>query len=52
MRGVVAEGLVGDHKLYQVSTVHLSTVFTRFAIEWVIIMTLFTVLAVRQWRKN
>ncbi len=48
-----ARGLsIGDDKLYKVSQVHLSTAFTRFAITWVIIMVLFTFLAVRQWRKN
>ena len=43
---------IGDDKLYKVSQVHLSTAFTRFAITWVIIMVVFTFLAVRQWRKN
>ena len=48
-----ARGLsIGDDKLYKVSQVHLSTAFTRFAITWVIIMVVFTFLAVRQWRKN
>lgn len=48
-----ARGLaIGDDKLYQVSQVHLSTAFTRFAITWVVIMVLFTFLAVRQWRKS
>ena len=48
-----ARGLaIGDDKLYRVSEVHLSTAFTRFAITWVIIVVLFTFLAVRQWRKS
>jgi ABC-2 type transport system permease protein len=48
-----ARGLaIGDDKLYQVSQVHLSTAFVRFGITWVVIMVLFTFLAVRQWRKS
>jgi ABC transporter DrrB family efflux protein len=47
-----ARGLVlGDDALYRVSQVHLSDAAIRFGIAWVVIMVLFTFLAVRQYRK-
>jgi hypothetical protein len=47
-----ARGLVlGDDTLYKVSQVHLSDAAVRFATAWVVIMVLFTFLAVRQYRR-
>jgi hypothetical protein len=43
--------VLGDDALYRVSQVHLSDAAIRFGIAWVIIMVLFTFLAVRQYRK-
>src|ERR1700730_18628679 len=47
-----ARGLaLGDGALYKVSQVHLTNAAMRFGIAWVVIMVLFTFLAVRQYRK-
>ena len=43
--------MLGDDALYKVSQVHLPTPQSAFGIAWVIIMVLFTFLAVRQYRK-
>jgi ABC transporter DrrB family efflux protein len=47
-----ARGLaLGDDALYKVSQVHLSSAATRFFITWLVIVVVFTFLAVRQYRK-
>jgi ABC-2 type transport system permease protein/oleandomycin transport system permease protein len=46
-----ARGLaLGDHTLFTVSHVHLSTAATHFAIAWVVIVVTFTALAVHRYR--
>jgi ABC transporter DrrB family efflux protein len=47
-----ARGLaLGDHNLYRVSEVHLSTAALRFAFSVIAITVIFTTLAVRKYRK-
>jgi ABC-2 type transport system permease protein/oleandomycin transport system permease protein len=46
-----ARGLaLGDHTLYRVSHVHLTTAAGHFAVAWVLIVGIFTALAVRRYR--
>jgi ABC-2 type transport system permease protein/oleandomycin transport system permease protein len=41
---------LGDETLYRVSHVHLSTALTQFLVSWVLIVGVFTALAVRRYR--
>ena len=46
-----ARGLaLGDATLYKVSNIHLDTALVHFAISWVLIVGIFTALAVRRYR--